>query len=106
MDPTSRMRRRLSARLALGCAIGTGTGVIVGAVVGIAISSGGWAVKSTMAFVACVIFGMAVGALVGGYSSLESPDPGDEPSDTQHPVTGRPELTRVEHDTTSRRDRS
>jgi hypothetical protein len=34
--------------------------------------------------------------LWGGYSSLESPDPGREPSDTERPITDRSELVREE----------
>jgi hypothetical protein len=34
--------------------------------------------------------------LLLGYSALESPDPGDEPSDTVRPVRDRAELTREE----------
>jgi hypothetical protein len=36
--------------------------------------------------------------LVAGYSALESPDPGKEPSDTERPILDRPEATREEHD--------
>ena len=40
---------------------------------------------------------MGVGMLVAGYSSLESPDPGAEHSDTVRPVADRPEVVREEH---------
>jgi hypothetical protein len=43
------------------------------------------------------VFGLGVGMLVAGYSSLESPDPGAEPSDTARPVADRPEVVREEH---------
>ena len=42
------------------------------------------------------IFGVGLAMLISGYSSLESPDPGKEPSDTQRPITDRPEPVREE----------
>jgi hypothetical protein len=36
--------------------------------------------------------------LMLGYSSLESPDPGREPSDTARPIADRREAVREEHD--------
>ncbi len=42
-------------------------------------------------------FGGLVGALIGGYASLESPNPGREPSDTERPIVDRPGLVREEH---------
>jgi hypothetical protein len=46
---------------------------------------------------AAAVFGLGVGMLVAGYSSLESPDPGSEPSDTARPIADRPEVVREEH---------
>ena len=98
MDETTRserMQRRLGARLTLGAAIGAVAGAIVGFIVGAVASTPGhrafW-----MILLACTIFAAMFGALLGGYSSLESPDPGREPSDTERPVADRPELTREE----------
>jgi len=100
-SPNQRMRRRLSSRLLLGPAIGLCVGLAAGAIVGTTVSSPGrpafW-----LALVGCSVFATMVGALVGGYSSLESPDPGAEPSDTESPVLDRPELTREEHEVSGR----
>lgn len=91
-----RIRTRIGRRLLFGGAIGLVCGLGVGALVGI------WWFDRTGAVatsgIAGAIFGMAVGMLVAGYSSLESPDPGKEPSDTGRPVADRPEPTREEHD--------
>jgi hypothetical protein len=91
-----RIRTRLGRRLLLGGAIGLACGLVVGALVGI------WWFDRTGAVVtsgiAGAIFGMAVGMLVAGYSALESPDPGKEPSDTERPIADRTEPTREEHD--------
>ena len=54
--------------------------------------------RSATSGIAGAIFGVAVGMLVAGYSALELPDPGKEPSDTERPVIDRPEVTREEHD--------
>ena len=43
------------------------------------------------------LFGLVVGLLAGGYGSLESPQPGREPSETERPVADRPQLTSEEH---------
>lgn len=52
-------------------------------------------------FVGALIVGPVIGLLIGGllvagYSSLESPDPGREPSDTLRPIADRPSLVRDE----------
>jgi hypothetical protein len=97
LESQQRMRRRLSSRLLLGLAIGLLVGIVAGVIVGAAVSTPGrpafW-----LALVGCSVFATAVAALVAGYSSLESPDPGAEPSDTESPVVDRPELTREEHE--------
>jgi len=49
-----------------------------------------------LAVIAAAIFFGAVGALVGGMSSLESPDPGTEPSQFKDPVREPPGLTQTE----------
>jgi hypothetical protein len=92
-----RMGRRLSSRLLLGLAIGLISGLAVGAIVGAVVSEPG-RLAFWLAIVACSVFATGVGALVGGYASLESPDPGAEPSDTGSPLIDRPELTREEHE--------
>jgi hypothetical protein len=92
-----RMGRRLSSRLLLGFGIGIVAGIVAGTIVGAAVSTPGhpafW-----LLLVGCTVFATGIATLVGGYASLESPDPGAEPSDTESPVIDRPELTREEHE--------
>jgi hypothetical protein len=89
------MHRRISGRLLLGAIVGAAVGASLGAGGGLIFSSFGrpafWG-----SLVCGSIFGVGVGMLVLGYSSLESPDPGDEPSDTARPVKDRADLTREE----------
>lgn len=90
----SRMRRRLGSRLVIGGLGGAAVGAVLGAVVGVVVFDRDGAVWT--AALAGVVFGFAVGMLVLGYSSLESPDPGAEPSDTDRPIADRPENVREE----------
>jgi predicted phage tail protein len=89
------MHKRLSGRLPLGGLLGAIAGAIVGALIGLLFFEGSAAILASI--LASTVFGVGVGMLVAGYSSLESPDPGAEPSDTAHPVTDRPEAVREEH---------
>lgn len=95
-ESSRRMGARLSSRLLVGFSIGLIVGLVVGAIVGSIVSSpddlGFW-----LSVVGCTIFSAGIATLVAGYSSLESPDPGAEPSDTQDPITDRPGLTREEN---------
>ncbi len=88
----------MSSRLAAGAIGGVAIGLALGGIIG------ALAFDRTGAIWACVlgcgIFGLAVGMLIFGYSSLESPDPGSEPSDTERPIADRPETTRVEQPST------
>jgi hypothetical protein len=107
MRPTTesaneRMRRRLSSRLIAGIALGLLLGVVAGVIVGSIVSAPG-RLGFWIALVGCAVFATFVGALLAGYSSLESPDPGEEPSDTRSPLIDRPELTREEHEAADRR---
>lgn len=79
--------------------VGGFTGAIVGAVVGTLIGFVFFdhSAAVAMSIVGAGVFGLGVGMLIGGYSSLESPDPGAEPSDTARPVADRPEAIREEH---------
>ena len=91
-----RFHKRIGSRLVVGAAVGLMSGLILGAAVGL------WWFDRVSAVAASAIagsiFGLAVGMLVAGYSALESPDPGKEPSDTERPIVDRPEATREEHD--------
>ena len=91
-----RIHTRIGGRLVLGGAIGLACGLAIGALVGIWWFDRTGAVATSA--IAGSIFGVAVGMLVAGYSALESPDPGKEPSDTERPILDRPEATREEHD--------
>lgn len=95
-DGEQRMRTRIPKRIALGLAIGAGLGAVMGALAG-AIPSSPASIGILVIVGACTIFGGMVGALIGGYASLESPDPGREPSDTERPIADQPGLTREEH---------
>jgi hypothetical protein len=86
-----RMRRRMGAALVIGPVAGAAVGAIGGW-----IAFGRWSGAMLGAIVAGVVAGTMLGLLWGGYSSLESPDPGREPSDTERPVTDRTDLVREE----------
>ena len=92
---TERIASRFRRRLGLAVVIGPLLGLAIGAIVGWAVyegQGGGMA----LSVVAGGVAGTILSLLWAGYSSLESPDPGREPSDTRHPIADRPELTREE----------
>jgi hypothetical protein len=91
----ARMHRRLGGRLPLGGLLGAIAGAVVGVLIGLLLFDRSAAILASI--VASAVFGLGVGMLVAGYSSLESPDPGAEPSDTARPVADRPEVVREEH---------
>jgi hypothetical protein len=88
-------RTRWRSGIAVGGAIGLAVGIATGAVLAVIVggSTAGW-----MAFVGCVIGGIAVGVFVGGLSRLESPAPGVEPTEVERPVLDEPNLTKTEHE--------
>lgn len=73
--------------------IGLATGGVIAA-----IAIGTWNRATTMVLVGTVVACSLLSLLWAGYSSLESPDPGLEPSDTQRPVADRQALVREESD--------
>ena len=89
-----RFEPRLKGRLFAGTVIGVLVGGALGLVVGILVFDRTGAVIA--ATLGGVIAGLLYGALVGSYSSLESPDPGREPSDTERPIADRSALVREE----------
>jgi hypothetical protein len=91
----ARMHGRLGRRLPLGGLLGAMAGVVIGALVGLLLFDRPVAILTSI--IAAGVFGLSVGMLIAGYSSLESPDPGAEPSDTARPVADRPEAVREEH---------
>jgi len=91
----ARMHLRLRRRLLIGGSVGAIAGAVIGALLGLLFFDRSAAV--VMSIVAAGVFGLGVGMLIAGYSSLESPDPGAEPSDTARPVADRPEAVREEH---------
>jgi hypothetical protein len=91
-----RIHKRIGSRLVLGGVIGLVCGLALGALLGVWWFQRAGAVAASA--IAGGIFGFAVGMLTAGYSSLESPDPGNEPSDTERPLADRPDATREEHD--------
>jgi hypothetical protein len=92
---SGRMGSRLRRRLAVAALVGPATGIVIGAVIGL-VAFDRWGSGSWMALVASVIACTMLALLWAGYSSLESPDPGREPSDTSHPIADRDELVREE----------
>lgn len=90
----ARMHKRLGARLPLGGIVGAIAGAVIGALIGLLFFDRSGAILASI--LASAVFGSGVGMLVAGYSSLESPDPGAEPSDTKRPLGDRPELVREE----------
>jgi hypothetical protein len=91
----ARIHRRISRRLLFGAGAGLVVGGLLGAGGGLIFSSFGRPAFWGAVVFGC-IFGVGIGMLLLGYSALESPDPGDEPSDTDRPVRDRAELTREE----------
>jgi hypothetical protein len=91
-----RMHKRLSFRLPIGGLVGGLVGLAFGAVLGLIFFQKAGAIGT--AALAGGLFGVILGLLVLGYSSLESPNPGDEPSDTERPIADRPEAIREEHE--------
>ncbi len=98
-----RFERRLKGRLSAGLLLGVFVGGILGVVVGFVAFDG-----RAPAIVACglggVIAGLLYGALVGSFASLESPDPGREPSETPHPLSEPAVDEEDETDLTERRE--
>lgn len=94
-DPsTGRIGARLRRRIVSAVIFGPLVGLAVGAA--IAFAFGSWGRASVMVLIAAVVAGTLLGLLVAGYSSLESPDPGREPSDTERPIADREGLVREE----------
>ena len=72
---------------------------LVGLAVGAAIAAAAFESRergSVMVLIAAVVAGTLLALLWAGYSSLESPDPGHEPSDTERPIADREGLVREE----------
>ena len=90
----ARFERRWGRGIAVGAAIGLAAGLVAGTAIGL-VAGGGTVMWMTI--VACAIAGVGVGAFVGGMSRLESPQPGEEPSEVARPVMDQPELTKEEH---------
>jgi hypothetical protein len=88
---------RLWRRLLVGAVIGFVVCALVGLVIGL-IAYRPWSLAMWVAFLGAGFFGGVVGAIAGGMSSLESPDPGKEPSQFSKPVSEPGGLTRPEAD--------
>ncbi len=95
-DPSTRrigdrLRRRIASALVVAPLVGLAIGAVISAVV-----FDSWGSGSVMVLLAAVVATTLLGLLWAGYSSLESPDPGREPSDTAHPIADREDLVREE----------
>lgn len=95
-DPsTGRIGARLRRRIVTAVIVGP----LVGLAVGAAIAAAAFESRergSVMVLIAAVVAGTLLALLWAGYSSLESPDPGHEPSDTERPIADREGLVREE----------
>ena len=90
-----RLRSRLGRRLLAAVIIGPLTGLVVGGIIA-AVAIGAWDRGAVMVLVGSVVACTMLSLLWAGYSSLESPDPGQEPSDTERPIADRRALVREE----------
>jgi hypothetical protein len=98
-DSTQRLRSRLGRRLLIAAVLGPAIGLAAGGVIA-AIAIGTWNRAAAMVLVGAVVASTLLSLLWAGYSSLESPDPGQEPSDTQRPIADRPAFVREETEET------
>jgi hypothetical protein len=77
----ARFSTRLMAGAALGCVLGLVLGLTAGSI---------W-FRSSSAVIACVVSGViglgGLGAFIGGMAGLESPDPTNEPSQSEEPLS-------------------
>jgi hypothetical protein len=90
-----RLRSRLGRRLLAAVIIGPLTGLVVGGIIA-AVAIGAWDRGAVMVLVGSVVACTMLSLLWAGYSSLESPDPGQEPSDTERPIADRRAIVREE----------
>ena len=103
-DPAARrVGSRLRSRFAIALIAGPIIGLAGGALIAV-IAFDTWGRGSVMVLIGAAVAATLLALLWAGYSSLESPDPGREPSDTQHPIADRPQLTREENDDALDRD--
>lgn len=86
--------QRTERRSFLGAAVGLVAGLAIGAAAGILNFDAVGAVAACA--LAGAIAGLAIGAFTGGMSGLESPAPGNEPSETSRPLRDVRELTSEE----------
>jgi hypothetical protein len=79
---------RLTSRLIAGAVTGAVVGALAGLVVGLIVA------RTAGPIGACVLVGLiglgGLGAFWGGLSGLESPDPTNEPMQTDHPLSEPP----------------
>ena len=99
-ERNARLTSRLSSRFLVAIVVGPLIGLAIGAIVGFIFfepGGGGFTITLIGSAIGVTMFAL----LWAGYSSLESPDPGREPSDTQRPISDRDDLVREEHEQTS-----
>jgi hypothetical protein len=82
---------RMQRSLVIGAVVGAVVGLVVGLVLGVIFF------QRPGAIAACALGGVigigGLGAFWGLLAGLESPDPGQEPGQAEHPVRDVPELT-------------
>ena len=94
---SDRRGERISSRLGRRTTLALVAGPLVGLAVGGAISAlvlDGWRPAAIGIVLGAVVACSILTVLWAGYSSLESPDPGREPSDTERPIAERGSLVR------------
>jgi hypothetical protein len=93
-----RIGSRLGSRLGIALLVGPVIGVVIGLAIGFVFFEP-MGRGFTMTIVGTTIAATMLSLLWAGYSSLESPDPGNEPSDTERPLADRTDAVREERDT-------
>jgi hypothetical protein len=91
----ARLRRRTIVALVAGPLAGLAIGGLVAAA-----TLDGWGAAAIGIVLGGVVACSLLGLLWAGYSSLESPDPGREPSDTERPIADRRSMVREEDERT------
>jgi hypothetical protein len=90
---TVRLRRGLIAGFVIGGLLGGGLGLLIGMIAFRPGSAAMWAL-----LIGGVLAGALLGGFEGGLARLESPEPGREPSQVEHPLRDVHELTSEEGD--------
>jgi hypothetical protein len=94
-EETRRFGERMRRGLVLGVVLGAVVGLIAGAIVAAVVADGRPA-RVAVSLVAFTLAGIALGLFWGGFSRLESPRPGTEPTEVERPIRDEPGITKDE----------